>query len=213
MDFDRISKKIDEMDKSFTTKTSYLTAICAVLKMYPKYSKLYKKYLEKTMTNSREIKKDLDKNERNDKQKESIVPLEEIITIRNKLKKEFDDAKEIDSKLWDKYMGYVLLALYTLQPPRRNRDYSECWFAFEEPKVLDKKKNYYIASTHKFIFNNYKTASVYGTQTLDAPADLAKVLDEYIDMYQRVIERDDYTTNNEFPLLVHFNGSRIHEIN
>lgn len=213
MDFPTISKKIDDMEKSFTTKTSYLTAICAVLKMYPKYSKLYKKYLEKTMTNSREIKKELDTNVRNDKQKESIVPLNDIIEVRNKLKKEFDDAKEIDGKLWDKYMGYILLCLYTMTPPRRNRDYSEMWFCFDEPKVNDKAKNYYIASTHKFIFNNYKTATTYGEQKLDVPADLAKVLDEYIDMYQSVIEGNDYKKNNEFPLLVHFNGSRIHEIN
>jgi hypothetical protein len=213
MDFPTISKKIDDMDKSFTTKTSYLTAICAVLKMYPKYSKLYKKYLEKTMTNSREIKQDLDKNERNDKQKESIIPLKDIVDVRNKLKKEFDDAKEIDGKVWDRYMGYILLCLYTMTPPRRNRDYSEMFFCFTEPKVNDKTKNYYVADKHKFIFNNYKTASVYGEQRLDVPKDLADVLADYIDMYQSVIERDDYTTNNEFPLLVHFNGTRIHEIN
>lgn len=213
MDFDKISKKIDDMDKSFTTKTSYLTAICAVLKMYPKYSKLYKKYLEKTMTNSREIKKELDTNVRNDKQKESIIPLKDIIDVRNKLKKEFDDAKEIDGKVWDRYMGYVLLCLYTMTPPRRNRDYSEMFFAFHEPAVIDKTKNYYVADQHKFIFNNYKTASVYGEQTLAVPADLARVLDDYIDMYQSVVERNDYKTANEFPLLVHFNGARIHEIN
>jgi hypothetical protein len=213
MDFDAMSKKIDAMDKAFTTKTSYYTAICAVLSMYPKYSKLYKKYVEKTMANSREIKNELGKNEKNDKQKESIVPLADIIKVRNSLKKEFDDAKEIDGKVWDRYMGYVLLCLYTMTPPRRNRDYSEMFFCFDEPKVIDKKKNYYIASKRKFIFNNYKTASVYGEQVLDCPKDLAEVLDEYIDMYQRVIERDDYTTNNEFPLLVHFDGARIHEIN
>lgn len=213
MNFDTISKKIDDMDKSFTTKTSYLTAICAVLKMYPKYSKLYKKYLDKTMTNSREIKKELDTNEKTERQKDSIVPLKDIITVRNTLKKKFDDANEIDGKLWDMYMGYILLCLYTMIPPRRNRDYSEMWFCFDEPKTIDKTKNYYVASSHKFIFNNYKTATTYGEQRLDVPSDLANILNEYIDMYQRVIERDDFTTANEFPLLVHFNGTRIHEIN
>ena len=213
MDYDTMSKKIDSMDKAFTTKTSYYTAICAVLSMYPKYSKLYKKYVEKTVNNSREIKKELDTNEKTEKQKESIVPLNDIIKIRDGLKKEFDDASEIDGKVWDRYMGYVLLCLYTMTPPRRNRDYSEMWFCFHEPKVIDKKKNYYIADKHKFIFNNYKTASVYGEQVLDVPADLAKVLNEYIDMYQSVVEGNDYKKHNEFPLLVHFNGARIHEIN
>ncbi len=213
MDYDTISKKIDDMNKSFTTKTSYLTAICAVLKMYPKYSKLYKKYLEKTMGNSREIKTELDKNERNDKQKESIVPLDQIVEVRNKLKKEFDDSDSITGKLWEKYLGYVLLCLYTLTPPRRNRDYSEMWFTIKEPKVNDKTKNYYIVSTKKFIFNNYKTASTYGQQTLDVPEELAKVLNEYINVYKQVNDKEDYTKEGEWPLLVRFSGSRIHEIN
>jgi hypothetical protein len=213
MDFDAMTKKIDNMDKAFSTKTSYYTAICAVLSMYPKYSKLYKKFVDKTMSNSREIKKELETNEKNDKQKESIIPLKEIIEIRNRLKKEYDDATEIDGKVWDRYLAYILLCLYTMTPPRRNKDYSEMWFCFEEPKTLDKTKNYYIPSQRKFIFNNYKTASTYGQQVLEVPNELVQVLNNYIDTYQSVIERDDYSTANEFPLLVHFNGSRIHEIN
>lgn len=213
MNFDAISKKIDDMDKAFSTKTSYLTAICAVLSMYPKYSKLHKKYVEKTMANSREMKKELDTNEKNEKQKISIVPLKEIIEVRNSLKKEYDDAKSIDSRVWDRYMAYVLLCLYTMTPPRRNKDYSEMWFCFDTPKTIDKTKNYYIASERKFIFNNYKTSSTYGQQELDVPDDLAEVLNDYIDTYQSVVEGNDYRKDNEFPLLVHFNGSRIHEIN
>jgi hypothetical protein len=100
-----------------------------------------------------------------------------------------------------------------MTPPRRNKDYSEMYFAFEEPKTIDKTKNYYVASERKFIFNNYKTSSTYGQQTIKVPDDLAEVLNDYIDTYQSVIERNDYATNNEFPLLVHFNGTRIHEIN
>jgi len=209
MDFDAMSAKIDGMDKAFTTKTSYYTAVCAVLSMYPKYSRLYKQYLAKTMTNSRDIKTELDKNERNDKQKESIVPMADIIKVRTALGKEFDDATEIDSKVWDRYMGYVLLCLYTMTSPRRNRDYSEAFFVKDEPAKLDPTKNYYVMSDRMFIFSNYKTASVYGEQRIPVPAPLAEILNEYIRNYKEVFPR----AKEPSPLLVHFNGLRIHEIN
>jgi hypothetical protein len=213
MDFDAVTKKIDSMDKAFSTKTSYYTAICAVLSMYPKYSKLYKRYVEKTMSNARQLKDEVDTNQKNEKQKDSIVPLKEIIEVRTRLKKEYDASDTIDSKVWDKYLAYILLCLYTMTHPRRNKDYSEMWFCLDDGKTLDdKNKNYYIPSQRKFIFNNYKTSTTYGQQVLPVPDDLVKVLNEYIDTYQSVIEAD-YEKQHIFPLLVHLSGSRINGTN
>lgn len=212
MDYDAVCAKLDAMTKAFTTKTSYLTAVCAVLGMYPKYSQVYQRYRTKLMSNSSEIKKELDTNTKNDKQEESIVPMKDILDVRNKLKVDFENAKTITSKVWDNFLAYVLICIYTMIPPRRNKDYSEMWFCFDEPSTLDASKNYYVASTDEFIFNTYKTAKHYGQQRVKIPADLATVLENYINYYQQVID-GNYKHHNEFPLLVHFNGERVHPIN
>jgi hypothetical protein len=209
LDFPTISSKIDSMEKAFSTKTSYLTAICAVLSMYPKYKALYKKYVEKTMVNVKQMKGETDMNERNDKQKDSIVPLADIIKIRDSLHDAFHKSKKIDSKVWGSYTGYLLICLYTMIPPRRNRDYSQMVIVEKEPSVLDKSKNYYVIDKQEFIFCNYKTASTYGEQRIKVPADLAKVLSEYIETYKLVFPDQ----KGEMPLLVHFDGSPIHAVN
>jgi hypothetical protein len=212
MDFDSVMEKIESLNIAKATKTSYLTAISAVLSTFPKYSRLYKKYRDKVMEQSTEQQKELLTNEKTDKQKQSMIPMTDVIKIRDKLKKDYDESETIDSKIWTKISGYLLLCLYTMIPPRRNKDYSEMYFCLDQPKVLDKTKNYYIASTRKFIFNNYKTSKVYGTQEFVVPEELAEVLNEYINVYQQVI-KNDYSKTEEYPLLVSFNGERLHPIN
>jgi len=205
MDFPAISKKIDDMDKAFSTKTSYLTAISATLSMFPKYTALYNKYVAKTMENVKAIKAELDLNQKNDKQKESIVPMADIIKEREALHKEFHSATKITAKVWERYTGYLLLCLYTLQAPRRNRDYSEMVVVTKEADATDTDKNYYVTDTKEFIFRNYKTATTYGEQRMKATPELAKVMTEYMETYRKVFPK----ATEPFPLLMHFNGERI----
>lgn len=209
LDFPKISSTIDSMEKAFSTKTSYLTAICAVLSMYPKYNVLYKKYVEKTMVNVKQMKGETDTNEKNDKQKESIVPLADIIKLREELHDAFHKSKKIDAKVWVAYTGHLLLSLYTMIPPRRNRDYSQMVIVAKEPSTIDKTKNYYVIDKQEFIFSNYKTASVYGEQRIKIPADLQRVLTEYVETYKQVFPDQ----KGEMPLLVHFDGSPVHAVN
>jgi hypothetical protein len=209
LDFPKIISMIDSMEKAFSTKTSYLTAICAVLSMYPKYNVLYKKYVEKTMVNVKQMKGETDTNEKNDKQKDSIVPLADIIKVREDLHNAFHKSNKIDAKVWLGYTGHLLLALYTCTPPRRNRDYSQMIFVEKEPSTIDKSKNYYVIDKQEFIFCNYKTASTYGEQHIKVPADLVKVLSEYIETYKQVFP----DKKGEMPLLVHFDGEPVHAVN
>jgi hypothetical protein len=212
LDFEGVMTRLDGMTLAKTTKLSYLTAICAVLSTFKRYSRLYQRYREKVMEQSAEQQRELGMNEKTDKQKESMRPLDEIIIIRDKLKAEFDESPAIDVKVWTKLMGYLVLCLYSMIPARRNKDFSEMFFCFDEPKEFDKTKNYYIASTRTFVFNAYKTSKVYGTQSFVVPDCLAEVLENYIYYYQQVIERD-YTMTEEYPLLVSFNGERLHPVN
>jgi len=207
MDFPKISNIIDTMDKAVSTKTSYLTAICAVLSLFPKYGKIYKLYVEKTNELNASLHEELESNERNEKQEESIVPLKEITTQRDVLAKEIAKG----SPPWDKYLSYVILCLYTLIQPRRNKDYSEMFFVFDEPETIDSSKNYYVLSTDTFIFNNYKTAQHKGQQRIKVNPALAAVLEAYIEYYLQVIPIDKKA--DVYPLLVLKTGARINPTN
>ena len=213
MDYDAMIDKIDKMELAFTTKTSYLTAICATLGQYPKYHKLYKRYQTLMIKNANEIRSETQKNIRNEKQKESIIPMAEIIETRDFIRKQFDDGiteKGMNSECWEYLLSYFLICLYTEQPVRRNKDFAECFVVFEEPETLDDKKNYYVASTGEFIYNNYKTSSFKGQQRFTVNEKLKKIIDEYLFFY---INHIDVQTPAEFPLLVHYDNRRIHPVN
>lgn len=184
-------EKIETTGLSLNTKTSYLTAIVAVLSTFPKYSKVYKVYQSKMIENANKIKEAYSKNEKTDKQKESCIELSEVIKIRDELDK--------DS------IEYLLLSLYTMCAPRRNKDYAEMVIVFDEPAELNKEKNYYVASDQQFIFNIYKTAKQYGSQKIDVPPELVDVLDKWI-LNHPLNEQE------EFPLLV-IKGKRINSVN
>jgi len=187
-----IIEKIEATGLSLNTKTSYLTAIVAVLSTFPKYSKIYKVYREKMISNANKIKTDYATNEKTDKQKDSIIELSEVIKIRDEL-----DKNSIE---------YLLISLYTMTPPRRNKDYTEMFIVFDEPAELDTTKNYYIASTQEFVFNIYKTAKKFGVQRIAVPAALVEVLDNWI-LNHPLNDQD------EFPLLVDTKGKKINNIN
>lgn len=213
MDYDAMIDKIDKMDLAFTTKTSYLTAICATLGMYPKYHKLYKRYQTLMIKNANEIKSETQKNLRNEKQKDSIIPMKEIIETRDFIRKQFDEGMEehgMDKECWEHLLSYFLICLYTEQPTRRNKDFAECFVVFDEPDTLDDMKNYYVASKGEFIYNNYKTSSFKGQQRYTVNDTLKKIIDEYLFLY---INHIDVQTPAEFPLLVHYDSHRIHPVN
>lgn len=208
-DVPAILERIDGMNLAFSTKTSYLTAICATLKLYPRYTKAYNQYLERMLSNIKDIKEDLASNTKNDKQHESIISLEEVLTIRNEHHKKALDGP-MTYKRWENLVAYLVLSLYTMIPPRRNKDFSHMVFVLEEPEVLDPELNYYVLADNQFVFNNYKTKEQYGKQVVSIPDDLQTVMALYIDAYLRHIP---IPPNEEPPLLVHYNGQRINMVN
>ena len=209
MDFDGVIAAIDGMDKADSTKTSYLTAVSAVLSIFPKYGALYSKYVAKLMERARTQKGELATNQRNVKQVGSIIPMDKILKIWDDLRKEFEAATDITAKVWERYTAYVLLCLYTMISPRRNRDYSEMMIVSKADQATDTTKNYYIRETNELVFRNYKTAKTYGEQRVAVPDSLAKVLTEYIANYMLVIP----TATEPMPLLIHFDGEPVSATN
>lgn len=192
MDTATMIEKIENTKLSFNTQTSYLTAIVAVLGLFPKYSKVHGIYRNKMIANANLIKEGYARNEKTEKQKESCIEMKAVLETR--------DALSRDS------LEYLLVSLYTMTSPRRNRDYSEMVVVYDAPDVLDPLKNYYITSEQQFVFNIYKTAKLYGCQRFDVPADLVEVLDNFIANHPD-------NTKDEFYLLVNDKGKRINPAN
>lgn len=203
--FDTIKAKIESMNRALSTRCSYLTAVCAVLSTNAKYSKLHKRYVDLSKEMCKPIQDKLDANEKTDTQKESLIPMKEILDRREAL-----DAKIAKGAEWPTYMEHLALSLYTMIQPRRNKDYTEMVFVLDEPAILNKALNYYVLSEDVFLFNNYKTVTTYGSQRVKVPKQLADVLERYIDQYMKVVPTQG---DGPFYLLVSASGKRINDTN
>lgn len=205
LDHEKMIKKIEEMPLAESTKLSYLTAICATLSCFPKYSKIYKIYQTRMIADIVTQKAINESNEKNDKQKESLVPMAEILQVRNRLSQEIN----VNEPNWTKVVQHLLICLYTMTEPRRNKDYAYMFVVQNEPEVHNPEHNYYIASTGEFIFNNYKTFREYGQQRFIVPDELQNVIQNYLELYFKRFENID----DEFPLLVNGDQERLHLVN
>ena len=97
--------------------------------------------------------------------------------------------KHMSESDWSQITNTIVLALYVLQPPRRILDYSAMVIVKSLPKILDQALNYYELSSHKFIFQNYKTAGTYSTQITVAPEDLATLLEAYVKIHPMALTK------------------------
>ena len=99
--------------------------------------------------------------EKTEKQKENWITWEQVIAARDALKEKNTEEAE---------RQYVALSLYTMAPPRRNRDYLE----MDVVSRMNKKKtdrNLLVMNkkSMRFVFNQFKTADVYGQQVVKVP--------------------------------------------
>ena len=136
----------------------------------------YQKAMNKKIV---EHKSDEQNQTKNDKQKESMIPKEEVQTALTKLKVQADHiykTKDTSAKAMNTLTNYILLCLSSgvYMEPRRSLDWTEM-----KVKNKDDALNFYDSKTGTFIFNKYKTAKVYNQQTEKVPIELKKILDKW----------------------------------
>jgi hypothetical protein len=85
---------------------------------------------------------------------------------------------ELTQPEFNKLQDYVILSLCCgiWVPPRRSADWTEMLIRLDK---VDKDTDNYIEKK-QFVFNRYKTAKTYGTQHVNIPAGLMKILNAYI---------------------------------
>lgn len=190
------------------TRRTYLIAIVSALKDRPeaKYKKLYTKFYEPLMALNKDLK---DNTKKTDKVKENWIEQSKVMEIQEDLAKivpEIKDKKKISADEYEKLLHLVILSLYTLQQPRRNKDYVEMMIARKAPD--DKTKNYLDVADWKWIFNNYKTEKTYKQKVTDVPDALKSILEVYIKFHPeaKVIKKKTF---DPVPFLVHHDGKAL----
>lgn len=216
-------RKIDNIENVIqpyaeTTKNNFYTAILSVLALFKDtatYKKLYEKYLN--ILNERKEKDDeKPKYTKNDKQNENWIEWEEVENIKSDYLgkiKEFENNKQLTKKQFETLLQYFVMCLYTSIPPRRNKDYQECYIVKCEDEKLSNDKNYYCLDTNRFIFNVYKTNKTYGQQTIKINDNDEMMNAMRLWLKYHPLMKGRYGKNKQIPLLVNENGIPFTSIN
>jgi len=175
---DDILAKLEEVKPN--TRRTYLIAIVSSLKDRPeaKFKKLYAKFYEPLDKLNKSLK---DNTEKTEKVKDNWMEQSDINTCLEKLKDiipEIKDKKKILPEESQQLLKLVVLSLYTLQAPRRNKDYIDCFIVRKVPE--DTTKNYLDITDWNFVFNNYKTQKKYNKQVIPVEPELKEILQQYL---------------------------------
>ena len=154
------------------TRRSYYIAVVSVLQDVKGFKKYYTVYHEKMMEMNKTLN---EKPHKSEATKEKVaIPMETLLARQKELSAKVDEFKKkkslITSEL-ETLNDCLLVSLYTLLPPRRNRDYMEMVCKPVDPSNND--VNYY---DDKFYFNQYKTNKTYNQQVVEVPKELADLI-------------------------------------
>ena len=125
-----------------------------------------------------------------EKQKDKLVDISEIEDMISQLDSEVKPMKKRTSFTQpeiSKIRAWILFNMLVRIPTRNDASHMIFISQSQYKKLSDKEKeqnNYLVkkAGGWKFIYNQYKTSKVYKENVLDVPADLQKLLKEYITM-------------------------------
>lgn len=204
-------EKFKETDKVFsyvntfpmTTRKTILSAVTALAPLPEYRNKIFE--LQKT------IQEETDKSKMTPKLEASEITPAEMANVVKSLKKNADainKKSELTMKDIQQIQNYVIVSLYHGHiAPRRAIDFTEMVL-----KPTDKKtQNYIDMRKSKFVFNNYKTASTFGTQEVKIPASLKKILKAWILLIPNEVNHLLFNSQRQ-PLSNVSLGQRLNEI-
>jgi hypothetical protein len=168
--------------------------LTSALISYVKEKKALKAYKDFILEVS-EINRQIDeKQEKTPAQEENWESWSDIMKTYEQLKKEayplFSKEKPTPANI-KTMRDLVILAFYTLIPPRRIQDYID----FKIKDINKEKDNYWDKEKHELVFNSYKTAKNYGQQRVDAPKELEDIFERWIPIAE---EFSDYILFNGY---------------
>jgi len=194
-------------DLAESTRAVYYRVLASVLSLYKTYGKVARYWKKR----GDEVQPPVSA-EKSEKQDENWLSWGEIVKLRDALKSATSPLQKegrvrtLDDEEFTTLFNYLILSLYTLIPPRRNKDYSEMLVVKNWRPSMSEEFNYYDMKGQQFVFNQYKTAKRYGQQIEPVPDDLAEVLNLYIKYHP-------LRKQASFPLLVNYLGEELHPVN
>ena len=135
-----------------------------------------KKYRDQMLEDVRDYNHEISKQEKSDTQEENWVSQSEVREMFEELKKNanliYKKTNKTSSDL-QILQNFIILALFTLIPPRRSKDYVD----FKTKNINKDTDNY--MDKGKFVFNSYKTAKTYGRQEVAIPKELTTIINKW----------------------------------
>jgi hypothetical protein len=200
-----VPKILDKIkDYKPNTRRTYLISIVSLLKEEPKLKKLYQSYYTLLMEYNKELQQN---NSKSAEQKENWITQDQVIEIYKKIENDVEhlsQKKKITENEYKELLAFVILSLYTLQPPRRNLDYQYMVIVKKYNPDMDQKFNYLDLENNMFHFNNYKTQKTYKTQSIPVNEELQKVIKMYLQFHPHKSEIKKKT--GIVPFLVNYQG-------
>jgi len=168
--------------------------LSSALISYVKEKKSLKAYKDFILEVSEINRQNDEKQEKTPAQEENWESWSDIMKTYEQLKKEayplFSKDKPTPANM-KTMRDLVILAFYTLIPPRRIQDYID----FKIKDINKEKDNYWDKEKHELVFNSYKTAKNYGQQRVDAPKELEDIFERWIPIAE---EFSDYILFNGY---------------
>lgn len=210
---EEIMTKLDAFKE--TTKRNYLISIVSILSLYPNLKSMHDIYHALMMTKKAEINEIQSTGTRSDTQEENWVDWNSVKEHHKILSDKVDTfykKKTIAPEDFLVLTAYMILSLYVLIPPRRNKDYCLMHVVntFTPGEIHCPAFNYYDVQKKKFIFNNYKTSKKYGRFDIQAPRSLQTVINKYLKHRTYKFPVDD---NDNKPFLIKPDGSPLDKSN
>ncbi len=138
------------------TKRTYIIAIVSSLKDRPetRYKKLYTKFYEMLVNINKELKTN---NTKSEKQTENWISQDAVQSKCDSLMEiisKVEGKRKLSEGEYKELLDAVILGLYCLQAPRRNKDYTDMLIVKSVPD--DKATNYLDTKGMKWVFNNFR---------------------------------------------------------
>ena len=195
------------------TKRSYIISIVSLLKMLKekqpkKYKKLYDDYYAILENLNENLKDNTTKTEKEETEwigQDAVrQKLDEYMRVLDEIK----DLKKLNETQYNSLLDLVILGLFILQKPRRNKDYQEMFVIKKYKDEYGTDNNFLDLFNNNFIYNNYKTKGTYLTQSQPVNEVLQNIISVYMKFHplkQRLKEANNITT----PFLVKYDGEAL----
>lgn len=189
-------------DYAPNTKRNYIISICSCLSALKKdKTKVYKTYFEDLKNMNFKLKKEESQNTKSATQQKNWQEWNDIENKYNELKNkvdEFKDEENITKSQYNTLLKFIVLSLYTLQPPRRN-EYLNMKIVKKYDKDLPSNTNYLSYDDSEFVFNKYKTAKTEGQVKIP-------ISKELMDNIKIFIKLRKLKSDSEEPLIANYDG-------